>query len=168
MDNENPYRAPSAQNINGADADVPQEVKIFSIKGRIGRVRYITYSIGLSLLIGVVAAILGAVSAGLAIIPAYIALLVISVMLTVQRCHDFNASGWLALLMLVPLINLIFWFMPGTDGANRWGNKTPPNSTGLVIATWLVALIVPIGIIAAIAIPQYQQYVQRAKAVQAR
>ena len=33
----------------------------------------------------------------------FIALVVIGFMLTIQRCHDFNTSGWLSLLALVSL-----------------------------------------------------------------
>ena len=27
-------------------------------------------------------------------------------MLTIQRAHDFNTTGWLAILSIVPLVNL--------------------------------------------------------------
>ncbi len=167
--NQNPYSAPRAENMIGADQDAPQQVKLFSISGRIGRARYIVYLFGLSLLIIGVGALLSLVTAGLAMIPAYIALLVMQFMLTIQRCHDFNTSGWLSILILVPLVNFMFLFIPGTDGTNRWGSKTTPNSTGMVIGAWICALIIPLsGILAAIAVPAYQQYVQRAKALQTR
>ncbi len=166
---QNPYGAPRSQTISGVDEDMPQEVKIFSVNGRIGRARYIVYSIGLTLLIMGVGIALSVVTAGIALIPAYIAIFVIQIMLTIQRCHDFNASGWLSLLLLVPLVALIFWFIPGTDGSNRWGSKTVPNSTPVIVGAWICALIIPLtGILAAIAVPQYQKYVERAKAVQAR
>jgi uncharacterized membrane protein YhaH (DUF805 family) len=165
----NPYRAPRSESITSADEDIPQEAKLFSTSGRIGRARYILYSIGVTFAIMAAGVLLSLVTAGLAIFPAYIALLVITVMLTIQRCHDFNASGWLALLLLIPLVNLIFWFIPGTDGSNRWGNKTVPNSTGVLVGAWICALIIPLsGILAAISIPAYQQYVERAKAAQAK
>lgn len=167
--NQNPYSAPRAENMIGADQDAPQQVKLFSISGRIGRARYIVYLFGLSLLIIGVGALLSLVTAGLAMISAYIALLVMQFMLTIQRCHDFNTSGWLSILILVPLVNFMFLFIPGTDGTNRWGSKTTPNSTGMVIGAWICALIIPLsGILAAIAVPAYQQYVQRAKALQTR
>lgn len=165
----NPYRAPRSENITSVDDDVPQDVKLFSTSGRIGRGRYILYSIGMTIAIMAVGVVLSTVTAGLAIFPAYIALLVITVMLTIQRCHDFNASGWLSILLIIPLVSLIFWFIPGTDGSNRWGSKTVPNSTGIVVGAWICALIIPLtGILAAIAIPQYQKYVERAKTTQAQ
>jgi uncharacterized membrane protein YhaH (DUF805 family) len=163
---QNPYRAPSSTNINNASEDY-QDVKIFAVDGRIGRVRYIVYTIGLTVAIMLVGGVLGAITAGIGMIVAYIALLVIQFMLTIQRCHDFNASGWLSILVLVPLVGLMFWFIPGTDGPNRWGDKTKPNSTALVVGAWICALIIPLtGILAAIAIPQYQKYVERAKVMQ--
>ncbi len=159
----NPYSAPRANEIANREDETPQEVKIFSIRGRIGRVRYIGYSIGLSILIMLVGAALGAVTFGIGIFIAYIALMVMQFMLTIQRCHDFDTSGWLSLLVLIPLVNLVFWFIPGTDGANRWGNNTKPNS-GLDIAlACIVPLVFVIGVLAAIAIPQYAKYVEKAK-----
>jgi hypothetical protein len=91
-----------------------------------------------------------------------VALVVIGFMLTIQRCHDFNMSGWLSLLMLVPLANLIFLIIPGTDGPNRFGGPTPPNTIGVLILAWLFPAIAAIGIVAAIALPAYQDYQKRA------
>ena len=59
---------------------------------------------------------------------AYIAMFVLQIMLTIQRSHDFNMSGWFSLLMFVPLVGLLFWFVPGTDGGSTSAGKTPPNS----------------------------------------
>jgi hypothetical protein len=68
---------------------------------------------------------------------------------------------------LVPLANLIFWFLPGTDGSNRYGPPPPPNSA-LVIVVGLVVPILLVAVMAAIAIPAYQSYVERARAAQQR
>ena len=47
-------------------------------------------------------------------------------MLIIRRWHDLGKSGWLSLLMLVPLFNffvLIFlWVKKGTDGPNTYGD----------------------------------------------
>ena len=85
----------------------------------------------------------------------------LGVMLTIQRCHDFNLTGWLALLIVVPLANLVFLFIPGTDGPNRFGAPTPPNSVGVLVVAWLIPGIAIAGMIAAIALPAYQAYLQR-------
>jgi uncharacterized membrane protein YhaH (DUF805 family) len=162
----NPYGAPRAAVTDVAEQF--QEVKLFSTSGRIGRVRYIAYSIGVSLLImfvtGILAALLGPVGSVLSFVGG-VAVFVLSVTLTIQRSHDFNTTGWLAILVLVPLVNLIFWFIPGTDGENDYGAPTPPNSTWLIVAIFLIPVFV-IGVLAAVAIPAYKQYQERAKQVQ--
>ncbi|HEX6414749.1 MAG TPA: DUF805 domain-containing protein [Burkholderiales bacterium] len=148
-----------------ADAgDAMQPVRLFSASGRIGRARYIAYGFGLyllSMLAGVVGArLFGEVGAVLATV-AWVAMAVLGVMLTVQRCHDFNVTGWFALLIVVPLANLVFLFIPGTDGPNRFGAPTPPNSVGVLVVAWLIPGIVIAGMIAAIALPAYEAYLQR-------
>ena len=156
----NPYAGPKAA---VADAtEMYSEVKLFSTSGRIGRVRYIAYGVGIYLLFGILGALLSFVigQAGMAI--AWIAIMVVGFMLTIQRCHDFNTTGWLSLLVLIPLVNLIFWFIPGTDGENDYGAQTPPNGAGVIIAALIVPIVAVVGILAAIALPAYQQYQQRA------
>jgi uncharacterized membrane protein YhaH (DUF805 family) len=166
---KNPYVAPRA--AVGDAAEEFQPVRLFAVSGRIGRARYIVYSILLSLVImffaGMAAAFLGPM--GVAVLVAgYIAMFVLQIMLTIQRSHDFNMSGWFSLLALVPLVNMLFWFIPGTDGPNRFGAKTPPNSTGVIIGVWIVPAIFVIGIVAAVSLPAYQDYVKRAQVQQSR
>lgn len=166
---QNPYVAPRA-----AVADAPEQyqpVRLFSVSGRIGRARYILYTMALPTIImfgvGLLSAFIGA-AGGALIIVAWIAVIALSIMLTIQRSHDFNMTGWFALLGLVPLVNLAFWFIPGTDGPNRFGAKTQPNSTGVLVAMWIVPVVFMGGIIAAISIPAYQDYVKRAEQQQVR
>jgi uncharacterized membrane protein YhaH (DUF805 family) len=50
--------------------------------------------------------------------------LVPSIACVVRRLHDQDKSGWLALLGLIPLINLVllvFMFLEGTKGSNQYG-----------------------------------------------
>lgn len=166
----NPYSPPRAAVGNDVEngADTSFKLNLFSAAGRIGRVRYLTYSMGISLLVMVVGGILAALISPYLFVLAYIALFYAQFMLTIKRSHDFNTSGWLSLVLLVPIASLIFVFIPGTDGANRFGNKTAPNGNAGVIAIALVVGIAVIGILAAIAIPQYAQYVAKAKAAQAQ
>ena len=53
--------------------------------------------------------------------------------ITVRRCHDVNYSGYLSLIMLIPLVGLIFsiylLFAPGTAGENKYG---APNTDSLM------------------------------------
>jgi uncharacterized membrane protein YhaH (DUF805 family) len=168
MTTQNPYVAPRAA-VEDASEEY-QPVRLLSVSGRIGRARYILYSMGLPLLIMLVAGVLGAFLGGVGVVLmviGWIAVIVLSLMLTVQRAHDFDATGWLAIVGLIPLVNMIFWFMPGTDGPNRFGAKTPPNSTGVLIGVWIVPAVFVAGIIAAVSIPAYQSYVQRAQHKQA-
>jgi uncharacterized membrane protein YhaH (DUF805 family) len=138
-------------------------VKVFAVSGRIGRARYIAYTLGITLLLAALGGALMAAVGEIAVYAAYAAMFVISIMLTIQRSHDFNATGWLALLVFVPLVNLIFWVIPGTDGTNRFGAKTPPNGVLTLIAAWLIPVLFIGGIVAAVSIPAYMQYVKRAE-----
>jgi uncharacterized membrane protein YhaH (DUF805 family) len=178
MSEINRYRAPGAQ-VDGATEQEFAEVKVFGVDGRVGRIRYLAYYIGVSfvtmlivmMLGGIAAAALGQVGATIAAILfgiAYIFILVYSFMVTIQRAHDFNTSGWLSLLLLVFPVSLIFLFIPGTKGANDYGAPPPPNNAG----NYILALVMPfvlvgaIGIMAAVAIPAYNGYIAKAKEMQ--
>ena len=170
MQQANPYQKPEAR-VADQGAEEFSDVKVFSAAGRLGRVRYIGYSIGLTIVFYAVIGLgawLGAAAGieflgGAIAVVAMLALLVVTVMLTVQRCHDFDVSGWLSLLLIVPIAPLLFWIIPGSKGANRFGHPTPPNSTGAVALALILPLIFIVGIVAAIAIPAYQSYQLRAQ-----
>jgi|SRR5262252_1628341 uncharacterized membrane protein YhaH (DUF805 family) len=172
MATANPYQAPRATVADTSEQYQP--VKLFSASGRIGRARYIAYTVGLwfvvQFAIGIAAAAFAVkgigIVTGLLLTIAWGVLIVISFMLTIQRCHDFNGSGWLALLVLIPLVNLMFWFVPGTDGENRYGAPPPPNNTLVIVGALVVPIVAVVGILAAVAIPAYQSYAKRAQATQ--
>jgi len=151
-------------------------LKVFTTDGRIGRVRYLGWSMGMMLL----AMLAYAISAGLMLaspilggilmIPLVIAAVVVTVMIGVQRLHDIGWSGWLWLVNFVPVVGSVFAILmlvvPGTQGANRYGAPPPPNSRGVIALAWS-ALVVPIiGIVAAISIPAYQDYVDAAQGME--
>jgi uncharacterized membrane protein YhaH (DUF805 family) len=173
MSMANPYQAPAA-NLDFSQAEEYSEVKFFSTSGRLGRVRYLTYSIGYMVLfyllpLFVLGAILGAMGmengTGVLVVTgiSYALAIAVGLVLARRRAHDFDKSGWFGLLSLIPLVNFLFLFMPGTDGENRYGKKTPPNRGGAVIAVvGVFAVIAIVGILAAIAIPAYNDYVKRA------
>lgn len=172
MQSRNPYAAPQT-NVARGDGDEPEEygeVKIFSVSGRLGRVRYIGYSVGLSLLILLVLAILagvaGAADPNVALligVAGYVVILAVQLMLTIQRSHDMNTTGWLSLIMFVPLAALVFWIVPGTKGENNYGKQPPPNTIGVILLACVVPFLFVGGILAAIAIPAYQDYTIRAQ-----
>ncbi len=164
----NPYTPPQAivdDAFVGTDSTFT--LNLFSSQGRIGRVRYLTYSFGLSILCFIVAGVVAALTGPLALGLGYATVFYLHIMLAIKRSHDFNTSGWLSLLVFVPIINLAFLFIPGTDGPNRFGNKTAPNGSAGVVLIGLIVGVAVLGILAAIAIPSYQNYLHRAKAVQA-
>ena len=173
MDDNNPYATPNAQ-VNDMQQEGFGKIKVFAAKGRIGRLRYFFYGmlaglIGL-VLIGISSLLAGIspILAGVLVAIIYVVMIVVSILLTIQRCHDFNVTGWLSLLLLVPLAPLIFYFIPGTKGSNEYGLMPPPNSKGVVAGSILlpIAMIVLMGIIGAVAIPAYQDYLDRAKGAQ--
>jgi len=119
--------------------------------GRLGRVRYFVLRsavlvvfglvfIGLSLLTGLLP-VGWSMFMGLLIVLVVLSALVFYTLPAVQRAHDFNASGWLALLSLVPLVNLLFWFVPGSIGSNRHGEAPPANSRPWIVAAVLLPLL---------------------------
>jgi uncharacterized membrane protein YhaH (DUF805 family) len=173
MATANPYQAPRAA-VGDVNDQEYQPVRTFSASGRIGRARYIGYSIGWAVMVGMLAGALMAFAKGtsmativaISVLAAYVVLFMIQFLLTIQRCHDFNTSGWVSLLILVPLVNLLFWLIPGTPGANRFGPPAPPNTAGVILGALILPLVFVVGILAAVAIPAYQQYVERARAAQ--
>ncbi len=162
----NPYGTPRA--AVGEAAAETQPVSLFAVSGRIGRMRYIAYGVlvwlVLSFVAGILAAVLGPAGVYVAL-AAWVPMLVLGFMLTIQRCHDFDTSGWLSILFLVPLANLIFWFIPGSDGPNRYGPPTPPNGAAVIIGACVVpvVLVLFVGVLAAVAIPAYGDYTKRAQ-----
>ncbi|MGD8349885.1 MAG: DUF805 domain-containing protein [Gammaproteobacteria bacterium] len=173
MNDSNPYSAPGAELDNAQDS--LYKPKIISFNGRIGRMRYLAYSIGATFLLMLVmmpligmSTILGAGMGGdtgmsmlgmLGIAVYYIAAILISVMYAKRRLNDLNRSGWWFLLFIVPVVNLLLAiyliFFPGTDGANDFGPVPTANSIGVLILGWSMPVLFVLGIVAAIAVPQF-------------
>jgi uncharacterized membrane protein YhaH (DUF805 family) len=180
----NPYLAPNAALSDVYGHDEPYTPAIFAVQGRIGRLRYLAYSIGAMFLVaivgGIIAAIIGfalkssdsGVMGGAALTAiglfVYLPIFALSFIFAKRRLNDLNRTGWLSLLTLIPLVNFLLAiyliFFPGTDGSNDYGPMPIKNSTGVVIGAFGFLIIpVVIGILAAIALPAYQDYVTRAK-----
>ncbi|MBL4673140.1 MAG: DUF805 domain-containing protein [Arenicella sp.] len=178
MTTANPYQAP-ASDVTQAQSNRPYQPKIFTADGRIGRLRYLAYGLIINLCF-VPAALLilaiGAATTGDSGQPsfivwilagiAYIALIVFSFVLAKRRLNDLNQSGWLSLLLLIPLVNLgvILWliFAPGKKEQNSYGPYPIKNPGGIVALALILPLIAILGIIAAIALPAYVDYTERA------
>lgn len=127
------------KSISTAEAEntrLPERIRLFSLAGRLDSWRYIAYSLGS--LVGVMVALfiisfglihLGSLGRTLYIFSSvmlcYGFLPIFFTILTIKRSHDFNTGGWLAILLFVPIVNLLFWFFPGTRGDNRYGRALP-------------------------------------------
>lgn len=130
--------------------------RLFSLRGRLGRTRYTAYTFGtligaflLMYLAGLGLPLAGRLGATLYVVLSvtlyYAVLPVAFAMLTIRRAHDFDFGGWVALLLLAPFINLLFWFIPGSREANRFGPARQPEPT----AVRLAAIVLPLLLISA-------------------
>ena len=144
------------------------ELKAFTTDGRIGRLRYLAWSMVLMLaclpLFGIAGGFFAAseILGGLLMVVVGIAVAVVGIMFGVQRLHDIGWSGWLLLVTLVPIVggvfSLLMFIIPGSTAANRFGPPQPPNSRAVKILALLWVAFIVIGIVAAIALPAYMGY----------
>ena len=44
-----------------------------------------------------------------------------NLVITAKRFHDLNLSGWLAPVILIPVVFVILCFLSGTRGPNKYG-----------------------------------------------
>ena len=173
MTDQNPYAAPDAVLDTGIDE--PYQPAIFSFSGRIGRLRYLAYVVGLNaLLMTVMLPIMGGAAfmgdeSGMSIIVTvlvvvfYVAAFVLSVMFGKRRLNDLNRSGWWFLVFIIPIVNLLLTiyvlFFPGSSGSNNYGPPPVANTLGIKLIAWVLPVVMIVGMVAAIGIPAYQQYV---------
>ncbi|BAP14170.1 MAG: cell division protein FtsK [Alcanivorax borkumensis] len=180
-----PYQAPKAD-VSMAGSQETYQPKFLSLSGRIGRMRYFVYAAGLTLLfylvMGIAAALVipgimsagqsaigvGAVIIGLIVMVGFIALMVMSWGYMVRRLNDINASGWLSLLMLVPIANLVLGlvmlFKRGSEGRNQYG-AAPVSNSGGVKAAFVIVLLLMVGyfgVLFPITMANYANYSQQA------
>ncbi|SDS60238.1 Uncharacterized membrane protein YhaH, DUF805 family [Pseudomonas asplenii] len=148
-----PYAPPAAKVAEMLPTFGP--LKVFTLNGRIGRLRYLAWSMTaalatLVLIMLLVSVLRGfAVVSGLAIIVAVAFYILLTIQIAVQRLHDIGWSGWLWLLTLVPIagyvLPFVLMFYPGNVSANRYGAPPPPNSKAVkvlsIVATFFVFLI---------------------------
>ena len=153
---DSPYAPPRAS-VGESQAEFAT-LKPFSVEGRIGRLRFLAWTMVLSLvtlpIVGVFALLaLGLVSGdsttgliigGIFAFFLFVAFLIVSILFSVQRLHDIGWSGWLWLLNLVPFVGsffpLVIMVVPGNTGTNRYGPPPPPNSTAVKVlcSLWIV------------------------------
>lgn len=110
--------------------------EIFTIEGRINRLRYLKYQIILALIFAVIVfaitftfgLLTGNEESILVTLPTKVLTIIGGIgnlMLSVRRLHDLNRSGWFILVTAVPFLNVIFilylYLAPGTNGYNDYG-----------------------------------------------
>lgn len=109
--------------------------QIFTTKGRLNRLPYFLYGIGISMVAGIVLVLfmgLFAVDESLGILGMFVyfifalAIIPVNICLSIRRLHDLNQSGWLLLLHFVPYIGslglcIYLTFIRGTYGPNKYG-----------------------------------------------
>ncbi|WP_405122778.1 DUF805 domain-containing protein [Pseudomonas sp. M20] len=174
---DSPYAPPRAS-VGESQAEFATP-KPFSVEGRIGRLRFLAWTMVLSLvtlpIVGVFALLAlglvagdsttGLIIGGIFAFLLFIAFLIVSILFSIQRLHDIGWSGWLWLLNLVPFVGsffpLVIMVVPGNTGANRYGPPPPPNSTAVKVlcSLWIVffALIFAGGMLGGISAIQ-QEY----------
>lgn len=169
MQEQNPYRAPTASFNASAHEEDYDDTPPYSPAGRFGRLSYLAWS-GISAFIG---GIIMAIAAPAVLSPTatdaealalftsggmllvMIPMFVLGVIFGIRRLHDLNKSGWMLLLFIVPIVNIFFalWMtlMPGSDGSNDYG---PPRETPVweQIFGWIYIAITLLGIVAQIAL----------------
>ncbi|MBV6825716.1 DUF805 domain-containing protein [Pseudomonas sp. PD9R] len=164
---QSPYAPPQA-NV-GERAPEFATLKPFGVEGRIGRLRFLAWSMVLSLItiavVGVFAVIglalvstdstAGLIIGGILAFGLCVAFLIASILISVQRLHDIGWSGWLWLLNLVPFVGsffpLLLLVVPGTNIANRYGAPPPPNSTAVKVLSSLWVVLIALLIVGALA-----------------
>lgn len=145
-----PYAAPAA--TIEQDTTEVGELNIWGVEGRIGRMRYVAWSMVFMLamapamLISMLAFKASAPFGGLLIAVAGVVAMIIGIQISVKRLHDIGWSGWLLFISLIPVVGSIFqlliFVMPGSQGNNRYGAPAPANSTAVKVLFWIwVALL---------------------------
>ena len=165
MNELNPYSTPKKSLDLETETQTYADIVLFSFSGRIDRTRYLVFSIGISVVFYISAALLSAVLLplelfledetkramsmtifSLIIIPIILLFFLFMLSLSIRRIHDFNYTGWLCLLILLPIVNILFSLMlfalPGTQGTNRFGYQPPPTSRPMKITAYIFILLV--------------------------
>lgn len=168
--------APPGTDFSAIENGTASDTRFFSLNGRIGRVRWLGYLSAVWMLNALLA---GAVSAAFAndyrghywIARVNVLVLVIGyIIMCRRRLHDLGTTPFLMILTIIPVINLYFFFMMifkrGDDFANEYGPRPRPNDRAAHLLACIVPLTMIAGIVAAIAIPAYQEYSNRAEARQ--
>ncbi len=155
--------------------------RFFDWHGRVSRMQFLAYSTFNALIVLMLVALLfvmiggfqgmvnasseqlpmsllGASSVGVAV------LFYLQLAVSKRRFNDLNKTGWLALLMLVPGVNILVYLyllaVEGTAGANYYGLPARPATQLKTVLMVLIPLLVIsfIGLLTQVVVPSYQSY----------
>lgn len=196
MQDDSPYAPPRA-GLVGKGHIVYEDMRPLSLTQRLNRLRYACYQLTtmvVAALVGVLAAVLaqaagasngGPLSAALVIAFALIvlAMVVYMVGLSVRRLHDLGRSGWLVLLMLLPvaalplimlmgagpsLVLLVSLIQPlfmlylfvaaGTGGMNSYGTPNPSNGMLVMVFGGLWWFLCVLALLANVAMVAFSMF----------
>ncbi len=184
MSENNPYATPKAEitPLNTGEIEF-NESKWYSISGRIGRLRYFAYPMWIffiSFILGTLVSIVFALALPalkgsnhmsfvmpVIILIIYLPLIIFGGLIyPIRRLHDLGKTGWLVLIMFIPIVNILFYlyllFAKGDQEENEYGNPPRPNKW----YHWVIGFGIPIVFIiyvTAFILPNYQKYIERAK-----
>ncbi|NER60639.1 DUF805 domain-containing protein [Pseudomonas sp. MAFF212428] len=133
-----------------------EKLRFMSVRGRIGRVRLLAWSL-LLVAAGVGSVLLFALMSSLAkdlagaIVPILLAAKILSLVFVARRMNDLGLNGWYSLLTLIPyyignLIFLALLLLPGNRASNRYGPPPPPNSKAVIVLAWLWVPLLALGL----------------------
>jgi len=146
------YRDRDSSSYKGHTQQSPfYEPSIFALSGRIGRLRFLAYSLVITLLnikLVTLVEIQYSSTSNTLLYTTYIAFLMLHFIVATRRLNDMDKSGWMSLLLFIPIANLALslylLFNPGTSSPNRYGAMpAPANNLGLGV--FIVIVLVAIG-----------------------
>lgn len=131
------------------------KIDLFSIKGRMGRRYYLFYSMIPIFFLWLTSRFVGVNSIGINFNTGSFFLFSLTtaivffilVYLTIQRCHDFDKSGWYAIFVVIPFSNIIYASISNTNGLNRYGEIPEPAPIFISIANYLLVSFMAISMI---------------------
>jgi len=155
--------------------------RFFDWHGRVSRVQFLVYSTFNALIALMLVALLfvmiggfqGMANASSEQLPmsllgassvGVVVLFYLQLAVSKRRFNDLNKTGWLALLMLVPGVNILVYLyllaVEGTAGANYYGLPARPATQLKTVLMVLIPLLVIsfIGLLTQVVVPSYHSY----------
>lgn len=103
------------------------QAKFFTYHARLNRKPYLIRNIWLWIISCIASGMIHLAFVPLMVIGAILSIAsgISNLMLSIRRCHDIGKSGWWLLLLVIPVVNIIFYLYlylkKGTTGPNSYG-----------------------------------------------